>query len=215
MARISLTERAERIDGRLVHRYAWRGRCVPVCDSMRDMLLVIELFGDDGLGDRAKSAILPRMLFPASELAAIVRDAGDGLADLIATVIREACGLDVSGDAGGERVFDWDEDAERISASVSMAYGQQWDEFADTHSYREGCALLGALLETTTPTPFREAVMYRVGKPPEDPQAAAAWRDAARHYALGGDAVTADRMEREAAKAGDIFAALERRAAHV
>lgn len=215
MRKPSLTTPSERIDGRLCHRYAWRGREVPVCDSMANMLLVIELFGDEELAPREKARLLVPMLFPESLADGIVRDAGDGLWDLVQQVLWDACGLDVTGerDCSGDKVFDWEEDAARIQASVMSAYHMEWGEFSRGRSFADGCALLGELLESGGDTPFARAVAYRVGKPPKrtkyNGEQVRAWNEARDHFALGSDGGS-DAMERENAAASSLFASLRK-----
>lgn len=144
----SLTRRSEHEGGRLCHWYDWRGRSVLVCDSARNMLLVIELFADKELEPEDKFQILLAMLFPEPEKA--IEAAGESLDDLIACVLWDACGLDVTGTKPHERaVFDWESDAPRIQASFMSAYGITWDQAADGLSFADVCALPASLSKTT------------------------------------------------------------------
>lgn len=211
----SLTRRSESAGGRLCHRYDWRGRSVLVCDSCRNMLLVIELFADEELEPEDKYQILLAMLFP--DPAEAFNAAGDGMNDLIACVLWDACGLDVAGTKGHERaVFDWESDAPRIQASLMSAYGITWDQAADGFSFADVCALLGELVEDDNATPFQQAVYYRTAKPPKrtkhNGDQCDAWEARRRHFALesrSGASKAADPMEEQNNRSRDLFAALK------
>lgn len=160
-----LTRAATYIDGRLCHEYTHDGQPVMVCDSARNMLLVIELFSDETLTPESKANLLMVMLFPdPNEVIGRFSD----IAGLLIDVVWQACGLNISNeDMSEKKVFDWDEDAARIKASLSMAYGINWDEECDKRSYMDICDLLSVLLESQQSTPFSEAVHYRTAEPPE------------------------------------------------
>ena len=153
--------------GRLCHSYEWRGSSVPVCDSCRNMLLVIELFADESFEPDEKFDILMPMLFP--EPARVLELAGAEIGELLKAVLWQACGLDVSGsgEEHPQKVFDWDEDAARIKASLMSAYGLRWDDVADGCTFADACALLAMLMEDDSATPFQQAVYYRTAKPPK------------------------------------------------
>lgn len=213
MRKPSLTRRSERADGRLCHWYDWRDRQVLVCDSCRNMLLVIELFADDELEPEDKYQILLAMLFP--DPAHAVEEAGDAINDLISTVLWDACGLDVTNTREHERsVFDWDGDAPRIQASLMGAYGIAWDEAADGLSFADVCALLGELVEDDRQTPFQQAIYYRTAKPPKrtkhNAEQCEAWEARRRHFALdSAQGAHVDPMEEQNARSRDLFAALK------
>lgn len=216
----TLTSTSETIDGRLVHRYAFDSLSVPACDSMRNVLLLIEMFADESLDPFDKQQLLFSMLFPASCVEEVVEAAGERIGDLVSSVLWDACGLDVSGERPHEeQVFDWTGDAARIRASVMSAYGMDWDSFSTTQSFIDGCALLAELMEADNETPFRQAVYYRTGKPPKRTKYNAdyvdGWLKARRHFALhASESGSADRMKSENDKAADMFAALKEAAAH-
>lgn len=189
-----LTNKAHRVNGRLCHEYVHQGQPVMVCDSARNMLLVIELFADEELTEQHKAQLLPTMLFayPQDALTAF-----ENPSEMLIDVLYQACGLDASG--GSESVgktFDWDEDADRIKASLRMAYGIEWETACDEMSFMEICGLLGGLCETQQSTPFSEAIHYRVSRPPEpnkynqkERESFLAMRD---HFALSSDAKPSD-----------------------
>jgi hypothetical protein len=204
----SLTgNRAVRLaDGRNAHLYAYGGHDWPVVDDAENGLLVIELFRDGDLAPDEKAGLLLHMLFcdPATAIA----KAGDGLGALLSALVWDAFGLDIDG--GREHsapVFDWDEDADRIRATLLMAYGVRWDEVKDKLSYRELCAYLGLAPHET---PFGQAVYYRMADEPKATKHNQAevdhFRKAREHYALRA------RPDDAAAKSDAAFAALARRA---
>lgn len=192
MRKPSLTRCSKTVNGRLASMYDWRGEPIAVCDSARNALLVIELFGDDGLNPNQKSSLLVRMLFP--DPAKAVETAGTDLADMLASVVWDAFGLDITAERAHSRsyepaVFDWAEDAPRIRASLLQCYGIDWDKAASTIPYADLCALLGSLLESDSETPFQQAIYYRTAKPPKQSKHNAdlrkAWSARANHFALG------------------------------
>lgn len=216
MRKPSLTEHPVYRDGVMLHAYPYGGGRVLVADSARNMLLLIELFADGDIDPRGKAALVCEMLWPFDDLKQAAMDAANGdMAALLDSVVWDACGLDISGtrDAPKEQVFDWDEDAARIQASVMQAFGMGWAEFADGHTYAEACALLGELMEGGEETPFRSAVYYRTAEPPKrtkgnDAQVRAFYAKK-RHYALKGGqtwqeraAATFERMREVARKNG-------------
>lgn len=212
----SLTRTTKRKNGRLASTYDWRGRQVDVCDSARNAVLVIELFRDEGLAPEDKEPLLVHMLFPDPEKA--METAGDQLGELIIHVAWEAFGLDVSADRrhAAEHepaVFDFEEDAGRIRASLLQCFGIDWDEASRTLPYADMCSLLGMLLEADTETPFQQAVYYRTAKPPKRNKHNADLCDAfaarRRHFAL---AKREDAAQDANDAAASMFAAMKRAA---
>ena len=188
----SLTRKTKHKNGRLVSTYDWRGIQVDVHDSARNAILVIELFRDEELTPDEKAQLLVRMLFP--DPAATIAMAGDQLGELLIHIAWEAFGLDISEDGrhASEQeaaVFDFEEDAGRIRASLLQCFGIDWDEASRQLSYADMCSLLGMLLEADTETPFQQAIYYRTAKPPKRIKTNADLCDAfearRRHFALG------------------------------
>lgn len=220
--RASLT-RTGRVDeaGRSIGTYGWDGGEEEAYDSARTALLVIELFADGDLDAGQKASLLPLMVLPDPD-GALARCGADRFWEMLSGVVWEAYGLDVTGEradsrASEERAFDWGEDADRISASLRMAYGFDWAADSGRTPFMEVCGMLGALLEADgAATPFAQAVRYRLGKPPErtrhNAEHVRAWNAARDHFALGsadcGAAGTDTRNER----AADMFASLKRAA---
>jgi len=212
----SLTRRSRTVNGRIVSDYTWRGNVIGVHDSARNALLVIELFGDEQLVPEQKEPLLVRMLF--EDPAGAVAMAGPELGDLLASIVWDAFGLDITADHEHASeyeppVFDWDEDAARIRASLLQCYGINWDEASSSMTYLDLCSLLGSLLESESETPFQQAIYYRTAKPPKPTKYNREMREAfdarVRHYALGQNR---DKIEAQNAAMDDMFAAMKRAA---
>ena len=212
----SLTRQSRKVNGKLVSDYTWRGNVIGVRDSARNALLVIELFGDEQLTPEQKAPLLVRMLFEKPEQA--VQIAGDDYADLLACIVWDAFGLDITADRAhadeyADAVFDWNEDAARIRSSLLQCYGLSWDEASRSMSYLDLCSLLGSLLESENETPFQQAIYYRTAKPPKPTKYNREMREAfaarAQHYALGQGR---DKIEAQNDAMGDMFTAMKRAA---
>lgn len=213
----SLTRNTKHRNGRLVSAYDWHGRQVDVRDSARNAILVIELFHDEELTPDEKAQLLVRMLFP--DPAEAIAMAGDQLGELLIHIAWEAFGLDISEDRrhAAEQeaaVFDFEEDAGRIRASLLQCFGIDWDEASRQLSYADMCSLLGMLLEADTETPFQQAIYYRTAKPPKRTKTNADLCDAfearRKHFALGSSAEDVERSAND--KAASMFAAAKRAA---
>lgn len=213
----SLTRKTKHKNGRLVSTYDWRGIQVDVHDSARNAILVIELFRDEELTPDEKAQLLIRMLFP--DPAETVAMAGGQLGELLIHITWEAFGLDISADGrhASEQeaaVFDFEEDAGRIRASLLQCFGIGWDEASRQLSYADMCSLLGMLLEADTETPFQQAIYYRTAKPPKRIKTNADLCDAfearRRHFALGTADDDAERSAND--QAASMFAAMKRAA---
>ena len=212
----SLTRKTRYKNGRLVSTYDWNGLQVDVYDSARNAILVIELFREEELTPDEKAQLLVRMLFPDPD--ATIAMAGDKLGELLINIAWEAFGLDISADGrhASEHeaaVFDFEEDAARIRASLLQCFGIDWDEASRSLSYADMCSLLGMLLEADTETPFQQAVYYRTAKPPKRAKHNADICDAfaarAKHFALG---KTEDAAKSANDTTAGMFAAMKRAA---
>lgn len=211
----------ERGAERLVTEYEWNGVTVEVCDSARNVLLLIELFADARLSERQKDALLPTMLF-YDPFAAYEACRGD-MQRLVCDVMWDVCGLDVTpdhihADDSEPPVFDWGEDAARIRASLLSAYGIDWDEASGGITYSNLCDLLSSLLETPNHTPFQQAVHYRTSEPPKREKGNGDyvdnWLELQEHFALKGDAAQESVINAQQATAASMFAAAEKAAKH-
>ncbi len=215
MRRLSLSQQGHRTDeaGNAVSAYEWRGCEVWVRDSARTALLVFELFADEELEPEEKAFLLPRMMFADPQGA--IEVGGDDAGQLLIDLVWDAYGLDISGDQSRveESVFDWEQDADRIRASLLSAYSMTWEQAACL-PYSELIGLLASLMETGVSTPFREAVSARVAKVPKITKYNKEERDAIKarkeHFALKSRKPDAVKAANDAAS--DTFAAAKARA---
>ena len=198
--RRSLTTRSGTVNGRFCTTYEYEGAGYDVCDSALNAMLVNELFADTELSEEDKQQLLPAMLF--ADLPADIETAGrDGFWDMVDAVLWDAMGVDLYGTRGAagceEHVFDWDEDAGRIRASLLQAYGLDWDTVAGSMSYGAFLDLVAGLMESGE-TPLQQAIYYRTAKCPKETknnrEYVGAFRTRAAHFALHADRTEAGRM---------------------
>lgn len=198
--RRSLTTRSGTVNGRFCTTYEYEGAEYDVCDSALNAMLVNELFADTELSEEDKQRLLPAMLF--ADLPAAIETAGrDGFWDMVDAVLWDSMGVDLYGTRGAagceEPVFDWDEDAGRIRASLLQAYGLDWDAVAGSMSYGAFLDLVAGLMESGE-TPLQQAIYYRTAKCPKETkdnrEYVEAFRARARHFALRGERPEGDRM---------------------
>lgn len=211
--RRSLTTRSGTVNGRFCTTYEYEGAGYDVCDSALNAMLVNELFSDTELSEGDKQQLLPAMLF--ADLPAAIETAGrDGFWDMVDAVLWDAMGVDLygtRGDAGREEpVFDWDEDAGRIRASLLQAYGISWDEAAGSMSYATFLDLVAGLMESGE-TPLQQAIYYRTAECPRENknnrEYVEAFRARAAHFALHADRTEAGRMDAANGAMASAFAA--------
>ena len=215
--RRSLTTQSGTVNGRFCTRYEYDGAGYDVCDSALNAMLVNELFADECLDEADKQRLLSAMLFP-DPAAALEKAGRERYWDMVDSVLWDAMGVDLYGTRGAvsgeEPVFDWDEDAGRIRASLLQAYGIGWDEAAGAMSY-------AAFLDLESgETPLQQAIYYRTAKCPKETknnkEYVEAFRAKQRHFALRGERADEGRIEaRDTAMASAFaaeFAAAERAA---
>ena len=192
--RRSLTRSSRVVGGRRCSRYEYGGASYDVCDSAPNAMLVGELFADESLSEWDKQRLLPEMLFPdpaaALELAGRTR-----FWDMVDSVLWDSMGVDLYGTRGAtgreDPVFDWEEDAGRIS----------YAEFLD---------LVAGLMEAGE-TPLQQAIYYRTAKAPRENkhngEYVRAFRARAEHFRLRGAASEGDRAGAQDAAMASAFAA--------
>ena len=211
--RRSLTTRSGTVNGRFCTTYEYEGAGYDVCDSALNAMLVNELFADTELSEEDKQRLLPAMLF--ADLPAAIETAGrGGFWDMVDAVLWDAMGVDLYGARGAagceEPVFDWDEDAGRIRASLLQAYGISWDEAAGSMSYAAFLDLVAGLMESGE-TPLQQAIYYRTAKCPRESknnrEYVEAFRARAAHFALHADRTDAGRMDAANGAMASAFAA--------
>ncbi len=211
--RRSLTTRSRTVNGRFCTTYEYEGAGYDVCDSALNAMLVNELFADTELSEEDKQRLLPAMLF--ADLPAAIETAGrDGFWDMADAALWDAMGVDLYGTRGAagaeEPVFDWDEDAGRIRASLLQAYGLDWDAVAGSMSYSAFLDLVAGLMESGE-TPLQQAIYYRTAKCPRENknngEYVEAFRARAAHFALHADRTEAGRMDAANGAMASAFAA--------
>lgn len=222
----SLTRRPSRLpDGRIASAYDHNGETVWVCDSALDALRVQEAMHDRSLTDEEKSERVIGIAFadPASVLSRELTEAKG----LVANVMWEAFGMDVTegrihASECDEAVFDFEQDAARIRASLLSYYGIDWDEAASEMTYADLCALLAQMAEADhQPTPgslpsfrtsFAQALWYRTAKPPKGGKLSRELRNAflATRSALKLGARKRDRVDATSDAMAEMFAAARR-----
>lgn len=188
--RRSLTQSSKTVNGRYCNAYEYKGAEYDVCDSAYNTMLVGELFADMSLTEAEKEALLPRMLFADLD-AALAASGTDGFWLMVKEIIWQAMGVDLDNSRGqaDAPVFDWDEDAGRIRASMLQAYGLNWSEACRTMSYSEFCDLLTGLMEAGE-TSMQQAIYYRTAETPHETKHngdfVKAFRAKREHYRLKG-----------------------------
>lgn len=211
--RRSLTTRSGTVNGRFCTTYEYEGAEYDVCDSALNAMLVNELFADTELSEEDKQRLLSAMLF--ADLPAAIETAGcDGFWDMVDAVLWDAMGVDLYGTRGAagreEPVFDWDEDAGRIRASLLQAYGLDWDAVAGSMSYGAFLDLVAGLMESGE-TPLQQAIYYRTAECPREnknnKEYVEAFRARAAHFALHADRTEAGRMDAANGAMASAFAA--------
>ncbi len=211
--RRSLTTRSGTVNGRFCTTYEYEGAGYDVCDSALNAMLVNELFADTELSEEDKQQLLPAMLFV--DLPAAIETSGrDGFWDMVDAVLWDAMGVDLYGTRGAagseEPVFDWDEDAGRIRASLLQAYDLDWDAVAGSMSYGVFLDLVAGLMESGE-TPLQQAIYYRTAKCPRENknnrEYVEAFRARAAHFALNADRTEAGRMDAANGAMASAFAA--------
>ena len=211
--RRNLTTRSGTVNGRFCTRYEYEGAGYDVCDSAINAMLVNELFADTELSEEDKQQLLPAMLF--ADLPAAIETAGrDGFWDMVDAVLWDAMGVDLYGTRGAagaeEPVFDWDEDAGRIRASLLQAYGLDWDAVAGSMSYGAFLDLVAGLMESGE-TPLQQAIYYRTAECPRENknnrEYVEAFRARAAHFALHADRTESGRMDAANGAMASAFAA--------
>ena len=199
-------------NGRIAHYYNFHEWRIRVMDDAENALLLIELFKDDLFTPFEKLNILLEMLFPDPE--AVCEAVGDDLEELLAGVLWEVCGLDVThthkSEYGGEPCFDWEQDAGRIRATLLSVYGIEWDKVKNKLTYSQVCELLEMAPHES---PFGQAVYYRTASEPKSTaynrEEVENFRKARQFYALNTEP-SVNHMEKENSSSNDIYAALKR-----
>ena len=188
----------------------WEGMSVRVYDDAQTAFKVSELLRDEGVDPETRALIFARLVFVDPE--AVGRRVRD-YAGIVAAAAWEAAGIDLDGshskECSGGQVIDWDGDLDYIRASVFQAYGESWDEISRKVSFRELCALVGLLPDSTV---MGQAVYYRTAKPPRQTkwnrEQVRAFRERQRFWRIGREKAGASMND----AATDAFNAIARAA---
>ena len=207
-----LTERrAEIPGGGTAARYRHNGEDVLVRDDAATALaLISDLKAGTDLGK-----VVGAIFVDAADAYAACDYDDEELARLAADVLWDSFGVDVDGshadETGGARLWDPDEDADRIRASFRAAYGLDVSQCVREIPWDEFLALVGGVPEDT---PLGTAMHFRNPKTrPKsmkknaNAQEIAAWDRAHAFYALKGPADGTSR-ERADKRLTDVFYSL-------
>ena len=153
------TRRVKLPDGSTAYPYPWNGETVAVVDNASNVLEIIALFGDDDMPEEIKAPKVISALFADADGAYCACDYDpEEFGRLIEAVMWDICGVDLGGHATDEPLWDIEEDAAAIRASLRMAYGIGWDEVRDAIPWAEFVALIAGL---PPETPLGCAMHYR------------------------------------------------------
>lgn len=149
-------------DGSTAYPYPWNGETVAVVDNADNIMEIIALFYDEGMDEEAKSdEVIARMFAdPYDAFRACDYDYAE-FGRLVEAVTWDICGVDLGGHATDNPVWDIDEDAAAIRASLRMAYSIEWDEMRGRLPWSEFIALVSGL---PYETPLGCAMHYRNSK---------------------------------------------------
>lgn len=207
---MKLTRSSDRDEGGRRYRLIpHEGYAVRVYDSAQTALMANEVMADGQVSGLAKRYILCRIMLvdPEGVMAAV-----SDLDSLLAKALWEVALIDLDGShAGGERVIDWEQDADRIEASLWQAYGMPFEDIRERVSIEQLAALLCAL---PYETPLGRALYYRTAEEPAlteyNREQVEEFRRLRSLYALdvSDDGRGGDAMERMDAATGDAFAAI-------
>lgn len=212
MRRPTLERRSSKADGRVITAYLWRGETIQVNDSARTAIIVRAALEDEGMTTEGKAMAIFGALFPCEAI--LWGRTSEEVGDLLSDTLWDAFGMDVTEghvhtSDYEDPVFDFEQDAARIKASLLLAYGIDWESAAETLPYADFMGLLLSLLETEQTTPFERAIYFRTASPqkknPKYSDYLEAFRSAQDHYAL--DREDGGNVE---GQAHDMFSALKR-----
>lgn len=184
------TERKELEGGETALPYDWRGETVLVRDCARNGVEIAKLFLDRGIGADEKAERIVRLMFadPADAFCAADCSAAR-FGELVSDVAWDVFGVNAGGHSDEEPMWDLEEDAAVIRASLRQAYGLDWDEVRGSISWHEFLVLVGSL---PYETPLGRAMYYR--NPKNRPERTKYNREQVvefdrlhRAYALGGN----------------------------
>lgn len=188
-----------------------QGTPVRVKDTLGDYLLLREMLSDAELSGEERFQLLLAMLYEDGQ--AVCDHAGEGLVEFVDETAWRAFGLDLWGNHDVDYeppVMDWDEDHNRIVATVRRDYGLSFEDLSAL-PYTEAASLIGL---ASHESPMGQAIYYRTAEPPErtkyNGDLVDAFNEARDFYELGKGSGDADSVERASASADAQFEALRR-----
>lgn len=156
------TRRVELDDGTTAVPYEWHGETVLVCDSADNGVGIALLFRDGGMSEEEKAVeAVARMFADPGDAFCACDYAPSVFGELIKDALWDVFGLNAGAGRDEEPLWDIEEDAAIIRASLRQAYGIDWDEARGTMSWHEFLALVGSL---PFDTPLGRAMYYRDGR---------------------------------------------------
>lgn len=179
-----LTQSKRLSDGRRFALIAWRGVNVMHYDDAFTGLRVAELLADEDVEPMVKAEIAAKLLFvnPDKVMASV-----ESPLDLIVELVWKVARVDMDGthEANGKKLIDWEQDEQRIRASVWQTYGKPVEEILAEVTLDEFASMLSMCPHET---PIGQALYYRTAKPPKpskhNAQEREAFNKAKRFYAL-------------------------------
>ncbi len=139
---------------------------VRVRDDAETALRLSAALSDDSLMDAVRTRVAMELLFV--DAAAVASHGFEDAEGLVHECLWQVAGIDLDGGRSdgplGERVIDWDADADYVRASVWQAYGVSAEEMMRRTSMREFARLVGMCPRET---PIGAALYYRTASEPK------------------------------------------------
>lgn len=160
MRPIDLTsKRVTLADGSSVLPYQWNGEEVLVCDNALVATKIFLMFRDQDMEQGEKAARIISLMFADPDDAFMACDySPEEFGKLVNSVIWDVYGIDNTGRRTQEPMWDIEEDAAFIRASLRMAYDIDWDEQRERISWAELVYLIASL---PYETPLGMRMYYR------------------------------------------------------
>ncbi len=153
------TRRVELEDGSTAFPYEWRGETVLVNDNAANGVDIALLFADGDMDEAEKAVEVVTRMFVDPEDAFCACDFNPAkFSGLIRDALWEVFGINAGGHESEEPLWDLEQDAAILRASLRQAYGIDWDTARGAISWFEFVALVGTL---PYETPLGRAMYYR------------------------------------------------------
>lgn len=139
---------------------------VRVRDDAEAALRLTAALSDETLMDAVRTRVVMELLFV--DAVAVAAHGFDDPEGLVRECLWQVAGIDADGSRAegdlGERVIDWDADADYVRASVWQAYGVSAEDMLRRTSMREFARLVGMCPRET---PIGAALYYRTAPEPK------------------------------------------------